>query len=71
MNNKVYLKDAQGQVLQMQNLTRPQHEFDVEMLKNGIYFVEMQFAHGKPVVYQFYINHSHITLFINLSSCRK
>ena len=59
MNNKVYLKDAQGRVLQMQNLyTGTQHEFDVEILKNGVYFVEMQFAHGKSVVYQFYISHS-------------
>ncbi len=57
MNNKVYLKDAQGQVLQMQNLTGTQHEFDVEKLKSGVYFVELQLSKGRAVTHQFNINH--------------
>jgi Secretion system C-terminal sorting domain len=59
LNIKIFLKNAQGRVLQMQNLyTGIQHEFDVEKLKNGIYFVELQLPQGKAVIHQFYINHA-------------
>ena len=58
MNTKVYLKDAQGRVLQMQNLNAgTQHEFDVDKLKDGIYFVELQLSKGKAITHQFHISH--------------
>lgn len=58
INAKIYLKDAQGNVLQVQNLNRGnQHEFDVEKLKDGIYFVELQLPKGRLVAHQFNINH--------------
>ncbi|WP_435355139.1 T9SS type A sorting domain-containing protein [Emticicia sp. SJ17W-69] len=58
VNTKIYLKDAQGNVLQVQNINRGnQHEFDVEKLKDGIYFVELQLPKGRSVSHQFYINH--------------
>jgi hypothetical protein len=57
MNTKIYLKDAQGQVLQMQSLhTGTQHEFDVEKLKNGTYFVELHLSKGRAITHQFNIN---------------
>lgn len=58
MNTKICLKNAQGQVLQMQNLhTGTQHEFDVEKLKEGVYFVELQLPQGRAITHQFQINH--------------
>jgi hypothetical protein len=57
MNTKIYLKDAQGQVLQMQSLHNgTQHEFDVEKLKNGTYFVELHLPKGRAITHQFNIN---------------
>jgi Secretion system C-terminal sorting domain len=58
MNTKICLKDAQGRVLQMQNLhAGNQHEFDVEKLKDGVYFVELQLPKGRAITHQFHINH--------------
>jgi hypothetical protein len=56
--NTAILKDSQGRVIQKQNLQMgSQQEFDVEKLKNGVYFVELQLAKGKSITHQFYINH--------------
>ncbi len=52
------LKDAQGRVIQKQNFQNGiQQEFDVEKLKDGVYFVELQLAKGKSITHQVYINH--------------
>ncbi len=55
MNSKISLKDSDGTVLQMYNLTGIQHGFDVENLKNGVYFVELQLPYGKAITHQFQI----------------
>lgn len=58
MKNTAFLKDSQGRVIQKQNLQNgSQQEFDVEKLKDGVYFVELQLAKGKCITHQFYINH--------------
>ena len=58
MNTKICLKDAQGKVLQTQSLqSGNRHEFEVEKLRDGIYFVELQLPEGKSITHQFYINH--------------
>jgi hypothetical protein len=58
INTKICLKDAQGHVLQKYNVHKgTQLEFDVEKLKNGVYFVELQLPHGKSIMHQFQINH--------------
>lgn len=52
------LKDSQGRVIQKQNFQNGiQQEFDVEKLKDGVYFVELQLAKGKSITHQVYINH--------------
>ncbi|CAH0995133.1 hypothetical protein EMA8858_01253 [Emticicia aquatica] len=57
IKTKIYLKDAQGQVLQMLNLeASSQHGFDVEKLKGGIYYVELELPQGKAITHQFCIN---------------
>lgn len=58
MKTTAFLKDSQGRIIQKQNLQMgSQQEFDVEKLKDGIYFVELQLAKGKSIKHQFYINH--------------
>lgn len=58
MKNTAFLKDSQGRVIQKQNLQNgSQQEFDVEKLKDGVYFVELQLAKGKCITHQFSINH--------------
>jgi len=58
MKNTAFLKDSQGRVIQKQNLQNGnQQEFDVEKLKDGVYYVELQLAKGKCITHQFYINH--------------
>ncbi len=58
LNTKIFLKDAHGRVLQMQLLnTNAPHEFDVEKLKDGTYFVELLLPHGKAISHKFRITH--------------
>lgn len=53
---KIFLKDAQGRVLQVQSL-KESNDFDVEKLQVGIYFVELQLPQGKFITHQFNISH--------------
>jgi len=58
MKLQALLKDSKGRVVQKQNLeSGHQQEFDVEKLKDGIYFVELQTENGKSVIHQLFINH--------------
>ncbi|WP_165372143.1 T9SS type A sorting domain-containing protein [Emticicia agri] len=58
MKTTAFLKDSQGRVIQKQNLQNgSQQEFDIEKLKDGVYFVELQMAKGKSITHQFFINH--------------
>lgn len=58
MKSIIYLKDADGRVLQTKNLTASEtNEFDVENLKEGTYFVELKLPFGKSITHQFNINH--------------
>lgn len=58
MKTTALLKDSQGRVIQKQNFQNgAQQEFDIEKLKDGIYFVELQLAKGKSITHQIYINH--------------
>ena len=58
VNTKIFLKDAHGRVLQMQQLnTNTPHEFDVEKLKDGTYFIELQLPQGRAITHQFSITH--------------
>jgi len=58
MKTNVFLKDSQGRVIQQQKLQQgAQQEFDVDKLKDGVYFVELQMPQGKSITHQFYINH--------------
>jgi hypothetical protein len=58
INTTIYLKDAQGQVLQKHKIAKgTQLGFDIEKLKNGVYFVELQLPDGKSIIHQFQINH--------------
>ncbi|WP_337040884.1 T9SS type A sorting domain-containing protein [Emticicia sp. 17c] len=53
-----FLKDAQGRVLERQNIqSGNQHEFNVDKLKDGVYFVELKTSKGQSITHQFYINH--------------
>ncbi|PLK43730.1 T9SS type A sorting domain-containing protein [Emticicia sp. TH156] len=58
MKTTALLKDAKGRIVQKQNLEAGnQQEFDIEKLKDGIYFVELQTESGKSIVHQLFINH--------------
>ena len=58
MNTKIYLKDSQGRVLEVQNLNSgSKHEFDVDKLQDGTYFVELHLAKGRPIMHQFRVCH--------------
>lgn len=58
MKTTALLKDSQGKVIQKQSFQNgSQQEFDVEKLKDGVYYVELQLARGKSITHQLYINH--------------
>ncbi|MFD2521216.1 T9SS type A sorting domain-containing protein [Emticicia soli] len=58
MKTTAFLKDSQGKVIQKQNLQEGNlQEFDIEKLKDGIYFVELHLGNGKSITHQLYINH--------------
>jgi len=58
MKTTAFLKDSQGRVIQKQNLQEGNlQEFDIEKLKDGVYFVELQLGNGKSITHQLYINH--------------
>ncbi|MFY7910276.1 MAG: T9SS type A sorting domain-containing protein [Emticicia sp.] len=59
MKTKIFLKDSQGRVLEMKDLENENsNEFDVDKLKDGIYFVELQLPQGKAITHQFRVNHN-------------
>lgn len=53
---KIFLKDAQGRVLQVQSL-KESKDFELENLQEGIYYVELLLPHGKAITHQFSVNH--------------
>ena len=59
MQTKIFLKDSQGQILEIKDLTNDtNNEFDVDKLKDGVYFVELQLPQGKAITHQFRVNHN-------------
>jgi hypothetical protein len=59
MKTKIFLKDSQGRVLEMQDLENETgNEFDVDKLNDGVYFVELLLPHGKAITHQFKVNHN-------------
>lgn len=59
MQTKIFLKDSQGQILEIKDLSNDtSNEFDVDKLKDGVYFVELQLPQGKAITHQFRVNHN-------------
>lgn len=59
MQTKIFLKDSQGQILEIRDLNNDtSNEFDVDKLKDGVYFVELQLPQGKAITHQFRVNHN-------------
>ncbi len=59
MTTKIFLKDSQGRILQTRVLKNEVgNEFEVDKLKEGVYFVELLLPHGKTITHQFHVNHN-------------
>lgn len=59
IETKVFLKDFQGNVLQIKELCIDKmSEFDLSKLTAGVYYIELQLPNSKSIMHQFNVVHS-------------
>lgn len=59
IETKIFLKDAQGKVLQVKELnTDIVSEFELSSLTDGVYYIELQLPNSKSIMHQFNVNNN-------------